>query len=169
MPDELQSDAAWQSPHLQRLEAGLASAAPQASRDEQQAILYASAFAAGQSTAARGTRRWRGAAALLATIALLAWIPWTSLDLTPGENSRPSEYAKTRPTPRNVILAPVEMEIGTEPRSGTDSSERQLVLDAWQIATPAGEALAAELSKFRSLEPDQQRMTVGSMSQMLDL
>jgi hypothetical protein len=169
MSDEFDTDARWQSPPVQSLEARLAAAVPQSSAAEQQSILYAAAFAAGRSTAARRTRRWQGAAALLATVALAAWIPWPSLNSIPAGSSPRQEVAKTRPTPRDVIFPAAEIEIATELRGGTDSGERQLVLDAWQIARPAGEAFAAELSKFRSLEPDQQRMSVGNMGQMLDL
>jgi hypothetical protein len=175
MSDELRPDAGWQSPHLQRLEARLAAAVPQSSAGEQRAILYAAAFAAGRSTAARRTRRWQGAAALLATAALAAWIPWPSLNLIPAGSSPRQEVANTRPTPRDVIFPAAETEtaagteFAVEQRRAADSVPAELVFDAWQVARPASDALAAELAQFKSLEPDQQRMAVRSMGQMLDL
>ncbi|MCU0879996.1 MAG: hypothetical protein MUF06_19675 [Pirellulaceae bacterium] len=168
MSDEFDTDAGWQSQD-QSLEARLAAAVPRPSRDEQQAILYAAAFAAGRSSAARRTRRWQGAAALLATIALLGWVPWLSLSTTPAGRSQPPEVVKTAPLTRNVELAPAENEIALEQRSSGDATGRQLRLDAWQVPEAASESLARELAQYRSLEPNQQELSVGALSRRLNL
>ena len=51
MSDKFDDAAAWQSPQTKSLEVRLAAAVPRTSSDEQQAILYAAAFAAGAEAA----------------------------------------------------------------------------------------------------------------------
>jgi hypothetical protein len=171
MSDEFDADAdaAWQSPQQQGWEARLAAAVPRTSSAEQQAILYAAAFTAGRSAARRQTRRWQGAAALLATAALAAWIPWPKSNHRPaGERQSPS-VAQTQPTARVPEVAPAEAEF-VHPESGPgEAPPRKLVLDAWQTPQAATESLARELAQYRSLAPEQRELSVSALGRRLEL
>lgn len=136
-------------PQLQSLAARLAAAAPRLPDGEAQQLLYQCAFAAGQSAAARKTRRWQAASSALAATLL-----GVCVFAMPG----PLRIAQQPP----VADSPSQ----PEPQEHEDLPARSFVavrLDAWQARDDGIEKFAHKLAQFKQLEPELRAVALRSL------
>ena len=146
MNDDFQIDHA-----LQSLEAQLMAHRPMLPDREVRDLLYGCAFAAGQKSAIRGTRRWQVASASMAVLLLGMSIPLAHerlLVARPGPaTNRPVTPAQV-PTPRNA--------------STSWSHVAAVPLDAWQVQENTDTKFDTELAKFQRMNADASSLAVGT-------
>ena len=117
-------------PRWNRSPPGWRRSTPRLSAAESQELLYQCAFAAGQSSAARTTRRWQGVSAALAVLLAAACLPLAAERLRLPFASRPPRRASTCPAPGE--WPPQRALAG----SGADAVE--IDVDAWQRPADSG-------------------------------
>jgi hypothetical protein len=139
-------------PALKALEDQLAGLVPQLSAADQQDLLYQCAFTAGRQAMIRPLRRWQGAVAALAVLAVSLSVPLV--------NTRPI-IAKHEPqsSPTKVEL------VAAIP---TPEAIRPIIpagqFDAWQVALSSSDAVASNLQQLERIDPETRPLAVAALT-----
>lgn len=159
------NEDALNDPVLQSLEARLAASVPQLSGAEQQELFYACAFAAGQRTAVRSTRRWQAVTAALGLAVIGLVVP---------QLSEPTKIARTGPVQNESQAEIVKMDnaathVGDSTSSLPDfwpTVERpsSVRLDAWQRTPLMSQSDSTKLAQHNSSATRTDGLTVGGLN-----
>jgi hypothetical protein len=148
------SDYQLSDPQWQSFETELAAHVPQVSIQERDQILYACAFAAGQSKERQSVRTWKVMAAVLSLL--------LTVSLIPHRQAPPSIVRETR----NAPVYPETTSSQAPSMELVPESQRLLLidLDAWKVHSPENRLLSEQLSEFAQFDPHLRSLTVSSMN-----
>jgi hypothetical protein len=158
MNDNSLNDPQWQS-----LEARLSAAAPQASLQTQQQMLYACGLAQGRTQSVRRLRRWQAVAATLAVVSLGMGVQFS--------RERPATIVRTTesPAPQQAVpatatplpaMAQVDIPIGARQAA-------PVPLDAWESNRSDDTSLAEDLDRFQRADPTLRSLAMGAMTRAM--
>ena len=143
---------------LQSFEAELAAVRPQISQQEKDRILFASAFAAGQSQSFRSLLPWKLFSGVLSALLI------TSSTLLITSHLQMAELIANRITPASNGL-PHESPKPAQTEPIVTSPHRIIAkLDSWQLPSSSGESLGRQIEQFQKLEPRIQSVSVSAMT-----
>jgi hypothetical protein len=146
MNDDSSNDLA-----IQAFEAQLMAHRPKLADREVRDLLYGCAFAAGQKSAIRETRRWQLASASMAVLLLGMSIPLAHVHLVVA---RP-EPATNRPATTAQVPTPGKAATSWSPIAAVP-------LDAWQVQENTETKFDSELAKFQRMNADASSLAVGT-------
>lgn len=145
---------------LQAFAAGLAAQAPQVLPFEKDELIYACAFAAGKSTAARSLRNWR----VITAVMCFALAFTTTLHLQ-GLAENIQQQLANHPREQPLPPVPVQPPQRESTKPITLAQKPSIAnLDAWQVTTSTTDALGEQIAQWQQTEPRLRSLAVGALT-----